>query len=439
MTLHPAAPPSCDTSGRGAWRSAVLLLVAMATLACSLMAAGSASAAISGAIYTTDVACDGVNLNVTYDDPLDVYLNGGPQTPNAAGLDDGSYYVQLTEPDGTLLGTSGATQPVTVVNGSFVQCYQLWDILVKASDGTQGFDPTTNGGNEYKVWISTTADFTGGTNKTDNFKLDYEPCTVDCGGGDPESATLNVKKFYDANVNGLDDDGIEIEGWEFSVVDGVAFYGLLTPLALLVQAPDTYTVTESTPLETNWLHTTPTSVVQAVVDGESYDIAFGNVGRGGGGGLTLGFWSNKNGLALVDPADRAALSALNLRNADGSAFDAATNAALKTWLLNASATNMAYMLSVQLAVMKLNVLNGFVSGSAVIHAPGASSADANGFMTVNALMAEADASLLANGVTVAAGPIRTYQEALKNALDKGNNNLNFVQATPCAFSFAPAA
>jgi hypothetical protein len=32
-------------------------------------------------------------------------------------------------------------------------------------------------------------------------------------------------------------------------------------------------------------------------------------------------------------------------------------------------------------------------------------------------------------------PYRAYQQALKNALDKANNNLTFVQSTPCAFSF----
>jgi len=46
---------------------------------------------------------------------------------------------------------------------------------------------------------------------------------------------------------------------------------------------------------------------------------------------------------------------------------------------------------------------------------------------------EANASLGANGY---GSPARSYQEALKNALDAGNNNLNFVQTSPCAFSFA---
>ena len=51
---------------------------------------------------------------------------------------------------------------------------------------------------------------------------------------------------------------------------------------------------------------------------------------------------------------------LNLRNADGSNFDPTTPAQVKTWLSKATATNMAYMLSAQLAAMALNVNNGKV-------------------------------------------------------------------------------
>ena len=46
-----------------------------------------------------------------------------------------------------------------------------------------------------------------------------------------------------------------------------------------------------------------------------------------------------------------------------------------------------------------------------------------------------NASLGATGLTLSGHPARSYQEALKNALDKANNNLNFVQPTPCPFSF----
>jgi hypothetical protein len=98
---------------------------------------------------------------------------------------------------------------------------------------------------------------------------------------------------------------------------------------------------------------------------------------------------------------------------------------------------MAYMLSAQLAAMELNVYNGKVNGNSLVYAPGATSANGAGFATVNNLMAEANASLAANPYTVAAGATRTYQEKLKNALDRANNDQNFVQANPCAFNYPP--
>jgi hypothetical protein len=50
-------------------------------------------------------------------------------------------------------------------------------------------------------------------------------------------------------------------------------------------------------------------------------------------------------------------------------------------------------------------------------------------------MAEANAELTLHGTAVAGDSWRSYQEALKNALDKANNNQTFVQPTPCAFTF----
>jgi hypothetical protein len=132
----------------------------------------------------------------------------------------------------------------------------------------------------------------------------------------------------------------------------------------------------------------------------------------------------------------ALLSSLNLRTASGANFDPATYDAFRTWLLGAKAKNMAYMLSAQLAAMELNVEAGFVSGSAVIYAPDTNSADALGFTTVSALMAEANTELGLHGLTLSGSAFRAYQAALKDALDDANNNLNFVQATACPFSFA---
>ena len=392
---------------------------------------------ISGAVFTTDSTCTGVNLNI-YGDKGDVYLDGGPAHPGAAGLPDGEYFVQVTEPDGTVLGQSG-TAVVTVSGGEFAQCYKLSDILFTTSSGylDPGYDTTSNPGDEYKVWVSSVSTFDSSASKTDNFKVKEQTCPEEdpeCIPPGPPTATLHVNKFYDANANGINDDSQPITGWKVNIQDGINF-DRFTPVTMIVD-PDDYTVTEYTPIETNWSSTTTNPVNVTLAADDDTTVEFGNLCTGAGGGLTLGFWSNRNGQALIDGTDLAMLVALNLRNAAGTSFDPANNAALRTWLLSATATNMAYMLSAQLAAMELNVFNGKVSGSSLIYAPGTLSANTLGYATVNAVMAEANASLGTNGYTVAAGATRTYQEALKNALDKANNNLNFVQATPCPFTFA---
>lgn len=410
------------------WTARAVLVLLAATLGGLLRLSAAQAAPLSGAIFTTNGACDGTNVNI-FASKDTVFLDGGPAHPGAAGLPDGSYYVKVTEPSGTLLGSS-PTAAATVVGGEFAACYQLSAILVRASDATPGYDTTTNGGGEYKVWISPSSTFDGGSTKTDNFKVESDDGTP----GEPASATLNVTKFYDANANGINDDNQPITGWQVHIQDGID-YIRYTPVQIVVE-PDLYTVTESTPVETNWVATTENPVQITLATQDVGSVEFGNLCLGAGGGSTLGFWSNKNGQALVGADDRALLAGLNLRNPDGSNFDAATNAALKSWLLNGNAVNMASMLSVQLTAMQLNVFNGKVSGSSLIYAPGTASANALGYATVAAVMAEANASLGTDAVTVASGPARTLQQDLKNALDAANNNTSFVQSTPCAFSFA---
>jgi len=126
------------------------------------------------------------------------------------------------------------------------------------------------------------------------------------------------------------------------------------------------------------------------------------------------------------------LTNLNLRNANGSAFDPPSQTQFRTWLLNATATNMAYMLSAQLAARELNVYNtslaNHVDANALIFAQGTTSANIAGFATVGAVMAQANTELGLHGSTLSGSPYRTYQEALKNALDKANNNLTFILA-----------
>jgi hypothetical protein len=438
--LHPLSSRVLRTCARGR-RVLGATLISAALLIAALTASASA-APLAGAIFTTDNTCSGVNLNI-FGDKGDVYLDGGPSHPGAAGLPDGYYYVQVTAPDGTLLGTSVGTAnetPVHVTGGEFDSCYQLAAILHKASDAggapyaIDGYDDTPNPGGEYKVWVSNDSGFANDSTKTDNFKVNAGD------GGPPPSATLRVRKYYDANTDGTKDPSEQvINGWRFRIHDGIDFIRE-TPVDITVD-PDEYWVDEFNPLETNWIHTTSTTQDVTLANGDDTTLYFGNVCTGPGGGLTLGFWSNKNGQAaqfgttVAANATLAFLNALNLRTGGGGNADFANYAAFRSWLLSATATNMSYMLSAQLAAMELNVRNGNVSGSALVYAPGASSANANGFATVAALMAEANAELGAHGLVLDGSAYRTYQEALKNALDKANNNLTFVQSNPCAFSF----
>ncbi len=414
------------TLGMGTIVSAVMLF--------ALIGAAWGNPPVSGAIFTTDSACTGVNLNI-YGDKDDVYLNGGPAHPGAAGLPAGEYYVQVTEPDGTLLGTSnGAADETPVVvdaNGDFVGCYQLSAILLKAFDSSAGYDTTSNNGGVYKVWVSNQSDFENSSTKTDNFKVKAGD------GGPPPTADLDVVKFYDANVNGVNDDGPEIAGWKVGIEDAVSSLIRYTPVSIVLD-PGNYTVSEFTPVEANWMHTTPTSVNVSLAAGDSELVEFGNVCLGQGGGLTIGFWSNKSGQALYNNAEMVALNLRNNLNGkkpiNGDHFNPTGYSQFRTWLLGANSTNMAYMLSAQLAGMKLNVLSGNVDGAAIIHAPGV---NASGFISINDLMAAANAELGLHGLVLEGSDFRAYQTALKNALDNANNNVNFVQANPCAFSFAP--
>lgn len=244
---------------------------------------------------------------------------------------------------------------------------------------------------------------------------------------------MNVTKFYDANANGINDDSQPITGWKVRIQDDID-YIRFTPVSIIVD-PDAYTVTEFNPVETNWIPTTSNPVDITLGAGEDGTVDFGNVCIGAGGGKTLGFWSNKNGQALFGNDDLALMVSLNLRNANGSNFDPASYSAFRTWLLSANATNMSYMLSSQLAAMALNVYNGLVVGNPLVYAPGTHYANPLGFIRVVALIREANIELGAHGSVLAGSPYRSYQEALKNVLDKANNNLTFVQPTPCPFSF----
>ncbi|HEX5833573.1 MAG TPA: hypothetical protein VFY34_06960 [Pyrinomonadaceae bacterium] len=426
----------------------VAFITTSIVLVSAILTSVALTAPLPGAIFTTDVTCNGTDLNI-YATKADVYVDGGPAHTGAAGLPAGEYYIQVTEPDGTLLGTSLGTNDETpiVVNaaGEFAVCYQLIDVVRTASNpgpfpvAPDGFDTTSNPGGEYKVWVSRVSTFANDETKTDNFKIANTP---------PQTGLLNVLKYYDTDTSGTFNAGdVPIVGWEVKVGAQASFpitaETKLTPVSILVD-PGCYTAQEGD--ATGWIHTTPKIDSKAVPAGGEATISFGNVCLGAGGGLTLGFWSNKNGQALINATDLQHLrDDFCLRNADGTEFNPTTNAQVRSFLLGASATNMSNMLSAQLIAMYLNTAHGFVNGGALIFAgsnPNGCNVPVNGagFITVNALIADAAAELCAQGFVLSGNPERACQEFKKNALDKANNNLNFVQGpgvcpVPTSFTY----
>jgi hypothetical protein len=257
-------------------------------------------------------------------------------------------------------------------------------------------------------------------------------CSFSVTVNDCTTGTISGKKFYDANANGLDDDDQAVAGWKVvltgpggsttaAYTNGSGNYSF-GPLAA-----GTYTVTEVAP-NGSWVASSGapcTFTISCSNSSNDFTCVFRNYCKGPSGGLTIGFWSNKNGQALINASDLAALDGLCLRNANGSDFDPTSAAQVKAFVLGATATNMANMLSAQLTAMVLNVRHGFV--------------DANAFdlchnTTIGQLIADANAALCADGLTLSGNPDRATQEALKICLDALNNGGAVVKPTPCPFT-----
>lgn len=262
---------------------------------------------------------------------------------------------------------------------------------------------------------------------------------------------VKVRKFYDANANGVQDAGEPgLRAWEMTLTRpnaitstrltnsaGNTSWGLLPP-------GSGYSVAEGVPNESGWVQSAPRDALGNAINPRAVTVVackttwvkFGNYCSKGSGGRTPGFWSNKNGEARFnDEADGpveelALLGGLNLVDADGNAFDPASYAAFDTWLLDSTAVNMAYKLSSHLAAMALNVEAGFVNGN-LTYVPCA--------CTINELIADANASLASNPLTVEPSAARAEQEQLKDWLDQLNNGALVVSPRPCSYSFTPPA
>jgi hypothetical protein len=160
-------------------------------------AGGANAAPVTGAIFTTDMNSNYVNANV-YDNIGDVYLNGGPR-PNApctaAGLPDGYYVFQVTDPSGaTLLSTDPIANRLVRIAGGLIVEY-LGPKPNEAGAHLTGFgkciatnsnnitvalspfNPTPNPGGEYKVWMTKATDYIACGYNDD--PTQYDPATSD--------------------------------------------------------------------------------------------------------------------------------------------------------------------------------------------------------------------------------------------------------------------
>jgi len=438
---------------------------------------------VAGAGYTTFDAdlggClnganpNGVNCNA-YDRKEHVFMSGGPNHPQN-GLSDGSYYFTVLTPGaqngGFLDGAAGNLSDTFVggttgdVGGGDSIANRTFTVTahqVTTYDGTHDTGTTPNGRFAISLFPFDDTDNNGGvyilaicqTGATDPSQCKYDAFRIKEGDSDvppPQFPVAHGGKYYDANVNGqwdANEPGIanwqidwhdQISGTLETGPDGLFTLELIPDTYLFVekqgggtwhQTGSTVDQTSTTGGATATLHGDMTYSIGVDDDQTVSGLYFGNVCVGAGDGKTIGFWSNKNGQALIDAGDLLALRTLHLRNVNGTDFDPLAKTTYRTWVLNATAVNMAYMLSAQLSAMVLNVRNGFVSDGAIVYGPGATGANSTGFISIAALIAEADAELAAHGVVLSDSPYRGYQEALKDALDNANNNRNFVQASP---------
>jgi hypothetical protein len=309
---------------RGKNLAAVLILV----FAMAFVGSNTALANISGAIFTTLQDGSEVNANI-FEAMEDVYLDGGPgqNAPStAAGLPEGDYYFQVTDPSGKVLlsmdpvrcrkfhvnsfGVIDYVYPATrsqKVKGQMVvvDCTHAIGVDIDHSDlgaitvQLMPYLRTPNNGGVYKVWVTPVEMFIGNANlvdnpsyfhgfvpawsKTDNYKVHHgKPC-------DPR---LKVRKFDDSNADGIWDlNEAEITGWTVDITDPLQVTnGYNTPVDVLAMPVGMWTVKEQTP--SNWLQTAlyidgisltvvPTAQVEFAGNcTEVHEIIFGNIKLG---------------------------------------------------------------------------------------------------------------------------------------------------------------
>jgi hypothetical protein len=261
---------------------------------------------------------------------------------------------------------------------------------------------------------------------------------------DEDTATVDLiakicgYKFYDANANGMLDNGemglggwtIQLFKWNGTAWDWVANATTGSDGSYCFDGLDAGEYMVKEVAQQYWICTTVSSITVDLESGEiSENNNFGNVClKQGTGGKTLGYWANA-GNKLIASDDVAALNALNLHKPSGCNYPpfsstlAIARSQISSYLLSANAKDMRWMLSAQLIATELNVRHGFLSNSTIVYVGPSTYVDSD-FISIKEIMENANSAL--------AGTDRAAQEYWKNLLDGLNNNkLPFVCPGPC--------
>ena len=261
---------------------------------------------------------------------------------------------------------------------------------------------------------------------------------------DEDTATVDLVakicgyKFYDANLNGMLDNGemglggwtIQLFKWNGTAWDWVANATTGSDGSYCFDGLDAGEYMVKEVAQQYWICTTVSSITVDLESGEiSENNNFGNVClKQGTGGKTLGYWANA-GNKLITSEDVAALNALNLYTPSGwshplfSSDITKARSQISSYLLSANAKDMCWMLSAQLIATELNVRHGYLSNSTIVYV-GPSTYVPSGFISIKKIMENANSAL--------SGADRAEQEYWKNLLDGLNNNkLPFVCSEPC--------
>lgn len=411
-----------------------------------------------------------VNCN-NYDSKNDVYMTGGP-SPGNSGLSAGTYYFTVIVPgsESTAAWLDGNAGNLSSPNDLYTNRTFTVDAAGAITYGgnhittvvdsrnliqLMPYNDTSNAGGVYTMIICPIAKATNGdTNragcKSDNFRVQTK--------NDDKPGFISGLKCYDKNTNGHCDPGEPLlADWPIQYVAGPISFQTVTDASgnfSVSVLPGSYVFSEILPVNPSpWIQTGPTPPSQAVIDtntsgsasvtlnaDKTYTVVIGSedvISKLTFSNVCIGkskgkcpkppcYWTDE--LRVCDE-DLAFLRKLPLKTRDCCDFDPQASCQLTTWLLKVDTKNMAYMLSVELATMELNV-HYFISPNQLIYAPGTKSANANGFASLKSILKEAKDALNANGCTTKGNPYREYQRALKNALSHANHNDTFVQCDP---------